>query len=91
MNAPLTNAALLDKDNQHMIHPLHHNPGHSGGGRVWVRGEGSFLYDADGNKVIDGLSSLWNVSAGHSRKELADAAFQQMNELAFASHLFRWL
>ncbi|MEJ2176801.1 MAG: aspartate aminotransferase family protein [Gammaproteobacteria bacterium] len=38
-----------------------------------------------GNRIIDGLSSLWNVSAGHSRKELADAAYKQMNELAFAS------
>jgi adenosylmethionine-8-amino-7-oxononanoate aminotransferase len=84
MNAPLSNAALLAKDDQHMIHPLHHTAGHSAG-RVWVKGEGSYLFDADGNRIIDGLSSLWNVSAGHSRKELADAAYKQMNELAFAS------
>ena len=85
MNAPLSNAALLEKDGQHLIHPLHHAASHSGGGRVWVKGEGSYLIDADGNRIIDGLSSLWNVSAGHSRPELATAAFKQMNELAFAS------
>ena len=84
MNAPLSNAALLEKDHEHMIHPLHHTAGHANG-RVWVRGEGSFLYDADGNKFIDGLSCLWNVSAGHGRKELADAAYKQMSELAFSS------
>lgn len=84
MNAPLTNAALLEKDHQHMIHPLHHTAGHANG-RVWVKGEGSFLYDADGNQFIDGLSCLWNVSAGHGRQELADAAYKQMSELAFAS------
>jgi adenosylmethionine-8-amino-7-oxononanoate aminotransferase len=84
MNAPLSNAALLEKDHQHMIHPLHHTAGHSAG-RVWVKSEGSYLVDADGNRIIDGLSSLWNVSAGHSRKELAEAAYKQMNELAFAS------
>ena len=84
MNAPLTNAALLEKDHQHMIHPLHHTAGHSAG-RVWVKGEGAFLYDADGNKIIDGLSSLWNVSAGHGRIELAEAAYNQMKDLAFAS------
>ncbi|MGB5708722.1 MAG: aspartate aminotransferase family protein, partial [Arenicellales bacterium] len=84
MNAPLSNAALLEKDHQHMIHPLHHTAGHSAG-RVWVKSEGSYLVDADGNRIIDGLSSLWNVSAGHSRKELAQAAYKQMNELAFAS------
>lgn len=84
MNAPLTNAALLEKDHQHMIHPLHHTAGHTNG-RVWVKGEGSFLYDADGNKFIDGLSCLWNVSAGHGRQELADAAYKQMSDLAFSS------
>ena len=84
MNAPLTNAALLEKDHEHMIHPLHHTPGHSNG-RVWVKGEGAFLYDADGNRFIDGLSCLWNVSAGHGRIELADAAHRQMSELAFGS------
>ena len=84
MNTPVSNAALLEKDHQHMIHPLHHTAGHSSG-RVWVKGEGSFLYDADGNKFIDGLSCLWNVSAGHGRQELADAAYKQMSELAFSS------
>ena len=84
MNAPHNNAALLDRDHGHLIHPLHHTAGHSAA-RVWVRGEGSYLIDADGNRIIDGLSSLWNVSAGHGRKELAEAAFKQMSELAFAS------
>ena len=84
MNAPLTNAKLLNKDQQHLIHPLHHTAGHVDG-RVWVRGEGSHLFDADGNRFIDGLSCLWNVSAGHGRKELADAAHRQMSQLAFSS------
>ena len=84
MNAPLTNIALLEKDQEHMIHPLHHTAGHSSG-RVWVKGEGSYLTDADGNRLIDGLSSLWNVNAGHGRGELADAAAKQMREMAFCS------
>ena len=84
MNAPLTNTALLEKDCQHMIHPLHHTSGHVDG-RVWTRAEGSYLFDADGNRFIDGLSCLWNVSAGHGRQELADAAHRQMSQLAFSS------
>jgi len=84
MSAVLTNTALLEKDQQHMIHPLHHAAGHSSG-KVWVKGEGSYLIDADGNRLIDGLSSLWNVNAGHGRGELADAAAKQMRELAFCS------
>jgi adenosylmethionine-8-amino-7-oxononanoate aminotransferase len=84
MNAPLTNTALLEKDQQHLIHPLHHTAGHASG-RVWVKGEGSYLFDADGNRLIDGLSGLWNVTAGHGRQELANAAASQMRELAFSS------
>ena len=84
MDAALANAALLEIDGKHLIHSLHIAAGQSGG-RVWVRGEGSYLIDADGNRYIDGLSCLWNVSAGHGRRELADAAAMQMNELAFSS------
>ena len=84
MNASSANAALLAKDHRHLIHPLHHTAGHANG-RVWVRGEGAYLYDADGNRFIDGLSCLWNVSAGHGRRQLAEAAFEQMNALAFGS------
>ncbi|MGR3914589.1 MAG: aspartate aminotransferase family protein [Gammaproteobacteria bacterium] len=81
---PAGNAALLARDHRHLIHPLHHTAGHADG-RVWVRGEGAHLYDADGNRFIDGLSCLWNVSAGHGRRELRDAAAAQMDALAFSS------
>jgi adenosylmethionine-8-amino-7-oxononanoate aminotransferase len=38
-----------------------------------------------GREYIDGLAGLWNVNVGHGRKELADAAQQQMATLAFHS------
>ena len=43
------------------------------------------LRTADGTEYIDGLSALWNVNTGHGRKELADAAAEQMAKLAYAS------
>ncbi len=84
MNAPLSNSALIDKDQEHMIHPLHHNPAHAHG-KVWVEAEGSHLIDADGNRFIDGLSCLWNVSCGHGRAPLIDAAHKQMQQMAYCS------
>ena len=66
MNAPLSNTLLIEKDQSHMIHPLHQNSAHAGG-KVWVKAEGSHLIDADGNRFIDGLSCLWNVSLGHGQ------------------------
>ena len=84
MNAPLSNSALVDKDQEHMIHPLHQNAAHANA-KVWVEAEGSHLIDADGNRYIDGLSCLWNVSCGHGRQPMVDAAAQQMKQLAFCS------
>lgn len=52
---------------------------------VITRGEGPYVFDDKGRKLINGFSSLWNVSIGHGRKELVEAASHQMTELAFAS------
>ena len=79
-----TETALLHRDEAHLIHPLHSAKGHIGG-KVWVGGEGAFLIDANGDRFIDGLSGLWNNTAGNGRTELADAAHQQMIELAYSS------
>ena len=78
------NAALIERDQSHLIHPLHSSPLHSNG-RVWTRGEGAMLFDANGDAFIDGLAGLWNNTCGNGRKELADAAAAQMNELGYAS------
>jgi adenosylmethionine-8-amino-7-oxononanoate aminotransferase len=52
---------------------------------VWVRGHGALLVDADGKEYIDGLAGLWNVALGHGRRELAEAAREQLDTLAYAS------
>jgi adenosylmethionine-8-amino-7-oxononanoate aminotransferase len=43
------------------------------------------LIDADGKEYIDGLAGLWNVVLGHGRRELAEAACEQLETLAYAS------
>lgn len=78
------NTAMVERDIQHLIHPLHNRKLH-GSAHVWVRGEGHMLINANGEKYIDGLSGLWNNTAGNGRKELADAAHKQMMEMGFAS------
>ena len=79
-----TETVLIERDAAHLIHPLHSPAAHAGG-KVWVGGEGEFLIDANGGRFIDGLSGLWNNTAGNGRAELAEAAYNQMKELAFAS------
>jgi len=80
----MTNTELLTRDAAHLIHPLH-DPHTQQQARVWVKGQGAQLTDADGREFIDGLSGLWNVIVGHGRQELAEAAATQAATLAYAS------
>ena len=75
---------LLRRDSSHLIHPLHAPSAHLSG-KVWDSGEGAFLRDVDGNRFIDGLSGLWNNTAGNGRVELAEAASTQMRKMGYAS------
>jgi adenosylmethionine-8-amino-7-oxononanoate aminotransferase len=52
---------------------------------IYVRGEGCYLYDADGHRHLDALSSLFCVNVGHGRDELAQAAAAQARQLAYAT------
>jgi putrescine---pyruvate transaminase len=80
----LTAAELIKADHEHLIHPLHH-PSENAEPMVYVRGRGTTLTDMGGREYLDGLSGLWNVNVGHGRKELAQAAAAQMEELAYFS------
>jgi len=50
---------------------------------IIVRGEGAYVYDSNGKRYLDALSSLFCVNVGYGRHELAEAAAQQIDELAF--------
>jgi adenosylmethionine-8-amino-7-oxononanoate aminotransferase len=77
-------AHFLERDLASLVHPLHDVKAQRAA-HVWVRGSGALLFDADGKEYIDGLAGLWNVALGHGRRELADAAREQMATLAYAS------
>ena len=52
-----------------------------------VRGEGTLVFDDEGNDYVDATSSLWFATVGHGRTEIADAVSAQMSRLA-AFHTF---
>lgn len=51
---------------------------------VMVKGEGAWVTDDKGNRYLDGMSGLWCVNVGYGRKELAEAAYQQLLDLPYA-------
>ena len=78
------------KDAAHYLHPFTDFKALAAkGSRVIVRGEGIYIWDSEGNKILDGMSGLWNVNLGYGRKELADAAYRQLNTLPFYNSFFQ--
>jgi len=53
---------------------------------VFVRGEGSYLYDTTGQRHLDGLAGLFCVNMGHGRADIAQASADQVGTLAYASN-----
>jgi hypothetical protein len=50
---------------------------------IIVKGEGAYIYDAQGKRYLDGLAGLFVNQVGHGRTELAEAAAKQARTLAF--------
>ncbi len=82
-------AALQRQDSGHYLHPFtDHKALSAMGARIMVRGEGIYVWDSEGKRVLDGMSGLWCVNVGYGRKELADAAYRQLRELPFYNSFF---
>lgn len=47
------------------------------------RGEGCYIWDDTGHRLLDGLAGLFATQVGHGRVELAEAARDQMERLAY--------
>lgn len=78
----------LDKD--HYLHPFtDHKELHQKKSRIITRADGCYIFDADGNKILDGMSGLWCVNAGYGRDELVEAAATQMRELPYYNSFFQ--
>ena len=85
----LSTAALQELDRQHHIHPFTDSRQlHEGGTRIIVKGEGIYVWDNDGHRLLDGMSGLWCVNVGYGRPELIEAAESQMQQLAYYNSFF---
>ena len=54
-----------DLDRRHHLHPFtDHHALAAKGPRIITRGEGCWLIDSDGNRLLDGMAGLWCVKVG---------------------------
>lgn len=78
------------QDAAHHIHPFtdtaHLN---QKGARVITRAEGVYIYDSQGNRILDGMAGLWCVGVGYGREEIVQAVSAQMRELPYYNTFFQ--
>jgi putrescine---pyruvate transaminase len=94
MNTHLKNINLeeiVKADIAHHFHPFtDHKTFHAAGGpRVITHADGVWIWDAKGNKILDGMSGLWCVNVGYGRKDLAEVAYKQMLDLPYYNTFFK--
>jgi len=82
--------AIQAMDSAHYIHSFtDHGDLATRGARVMTRADDIYVWDSEGKKILDGMSGLWCVNVGYGRKEIADAAYQQMMELPYYNSFFQ--
>ena len=80
--------ALRESDFQHLWHPFTQM-------QAWFaeeplvieRGEGVYLFDVQGRRYLDGISSLWACLHGHRRPEIDAAVAEQLTRVAHSTLL----
>jgi putrescine---pyruvate transaminase len=62
-------------------HPFADMHAVAGNELVIDRAEGVWVWDEEGNRLLDGTASLWCVNIGHGRREVLDAIVAQTEKL----------
>ena len=92
LNTPHTRstAEWQAADSAHYLHPFTDFKGLANkGSRVITKADNIYLWDSEGNKILDAMSGLWCVNVGYGRQELIDAATRQLKELPFYNSFFQ--
>jgi adenosylmethionine-8-amino-7-oxononanoate aminotransferase len=84
MSTPSTPDELKRDNAQYLWHPMAH-PGamKKSAPDIIARGEGCFIWDVDGHRMLDGVGGLWSSNLGHSNRRVRDAVVAQLDELPF--------
>ncbi|MFT4069048.1 aspartate aminotransferase family protein [Paraburkholderia sp.] len=84
-------ATLIDSDRKHLIHPVANYRAHEKRGvTVLERGKGAWLYDAEGNELLDAFAGLWCVNTGYGHESIVEVAAAQMAKLPYATGYFHF-
>jgi putrescine aminotransferase len=90
MTIKLDTEQLRQLDKAHYLHPFTNLGKHSqDGGRIISQAEHVYIYDSDGNKMLDGMSGLWCCNLGYSQTTIKEAIHSQLQELPYYNNFFQ--
>ncbi|GEO84445.1 MULTISPECIES: aspartate aminotransferase family protein [Alphaproteobacteria] len=76
-------------DAAHHLHPFSDMKKlNAEGTRIISRADGVHIWDSNGKQYLDAFAGLWCVNVGYGRKSIADAAYEQMQELPYYNTFF---
>ena len=90
MNSLVDTSHIQALDSAHFLHPFtDFKDLNARGARVMTEAKDIYVWDSEGNRVLDAMSGLWCVNVGYGRKALADAAHAQMLKLPYYNSFFQ--
>ena len=90
MNQVADAAVLRQHDRSHHLHPFTDLKDYAAhGGRIVTHAEHIYIHDAEGNRMLDGMSGLWCCNLGYSQHQIVEAIYRQLQELPYYNNFFR--
>ena len=75
---------IKENNAKQIIHPMGHLTAVEASPPLIISsGEGVYVTDIDGNRMVDGVGGLWNVNLGYDRQEIRDAIKAQVDKLPY--------
>ena len=81
---------LQKRDAAHHLHPFSAQDDLAKkGSKIITSAQGVYVFDSNGEQILDAMAGLWCVNIGYGREELAQAAQRQMRELPYYNTFFQ--
>ncbi len=91
-SGPLSNRTRdwQEADARHHLHPFtDHMALAEKRVRVITRGEGVYVWDSEGRRLLDGMAGLWCCQLGYGNRELAEAGYEALRGLPYYNAFFQ--
>ena len=80
-----TDLSTIREMDEHVVHPWESFDRPNTSRTIIGSGAGVYVYDDQGNRLLDGPGGMWCVNVGHGRQEIADAIADQAAQLSYTS------